>query len=337
MVQLLELKNIISRQLPKMPKEYIVKLVFDRNHECMAILRSSAHRIIGGICYRMYRDQRFAEIAFLAISQSEQYKGYGTRLMNKMKESMQKQGIEFLMTYADNSAIDYFQKNGFTKEYRMPQDRWKGYIKDYEGGTLMECYIDPKMDYSKVSEIIKRQTEFVHRKVSELCQNDRVYSENLEALAEPFRAGHDEEDVLRIDPRRIKGIAEAGWVPEDYEELKRTEERSFQIQCQNIYESMMKHKDIWPFKDPVSKEDVPNYYDIIKDPIDMRKIEEKIKGNQYKDREQFIKDIQRLFNNCRTYNQPDTLYYKCACNLEEFVRPLLQGLREKKHAESEDD
>ena len=29
---LLDLKNIFARQLPKMPKEYIVKLVFDRNH-----------------------------------------------------------------------------------------------------------------------------------------------------------------------------------------------------------------------------------------------------------------------------------------------------------------
>lgn len=29
---LIDLKNIFSRQLPKMPKEYIVKLVFDRNH-----------------------------------------------------------------------------------------------------------------------------------------------------------------------------------------------------------------------------------------------------------------------------------------------------------------
>ncbi len=29
----------------------------------------------------------------------------------------------------------------------MSQDRWKGYIKDYDGGTFMECYIHPKMDY----------------------------------------------------------------------------------------------------------------------------------------------------------------------------------------------
>ena len=37
---LTDLKNIISRQLPKMPKEYIVRLVFDKKHESMVILKS---------------------------------------------------------------------------------------------------------------------------------------------------------------------------------------------------------------------------------------------------------------------------------------------------------
>jgi histone acetyltransferase len=91
-------------------------------------------------------------------------KGYGTRLMNKFKgklstnsEEMQRKNIEYLMTYADNFALGYFRKQGFTKDYRMAPERWKGYIKDYEGGTMMECYIHPRLDYSRVSEIIKQQ------------------------------------------------------------------------------------------------------------------------------------------------------------------------------------
>ncbi len=38
---LTDLKNIISKQLPKMPKEYIVRLVFDRKHESMIIIKSN--------------------------------------------------------------------------------------------------------------------------------------------------------------------------------------------------------------------------------------------------------------------------------------------------------
>ena len=29
----------------------------------------------------------------------------------------------------------------------MKRDRWHGYIKDYEGATLMEFGIDPRVDY----------------------------------------------------------------------------------------------------------------------------------------------------------------------------------------------
>lgn len=90
---LMALKNIFSKQLPKMPKEYIVRLVFDRRHTSMALLRGDT--IIGGICYRPYFEQRFAEIAFCAVSGSEQVKGFGTMLMNNLKNIVQKQSLSF--------------------------------------------------------------------------------------------------------------------------------------------------------------------------------------------------------------------------------------------------
>lgn len=105
-----------------MPKEYIVRLVFDRRHYCLAI--TFENKIIGGICYRPYKEQRFAEIAFLAINGTEQVRGYGTLLMNHLKNFVQKQNIEYFLTYADNYAIGYFQKQGFSKTVAMPKDRY---------------------------------------------------------------------------------------------------------------------------------------------------------------------------------------------------------------------
>ena len=46
---------------------------------------------------------------------------------------------------ADNNAVGYFQKQGFTKEITLPRERWAGVIKDYDGGgatcgaTLCRC------------------------------------------------------------------------------------------------------------------------------------------------------------------------------------------------------
>ena len=119
LIRLIGLKSLFAKQLPKMPKEYIARLVFDRRHTSLALLdprrKYTDDEIIGGICYRAYPEMRFAEIAFCAVSASQQVKGYGTKLMNLLKMHAVKEGIEYMITYADNYAIGYFKKQGFTK------------------------------------------------------------------------------------------------------------------------------------------------------------------------------------------------------------------------------
>ena len=156
MVQLTTLKNIFSRQLPKMPREYIVRLVFDRNHRSLLLLKNGT-RVIGGISYRPFEEQHFAEIAFCAINAADQVRGYGTRLMNHLKEHVKTQGINYFLTYADNYAIGYFKKQGFSKVVSQPKTNWFGYIKDYDGGTLMECLIYTQFNYLKTASLIHKQ------------------------------------------------------------------------------------------------------------------------------------------------------------------------------------
>ena len=73
-LQLLEIELLfIILQLPQMPKEYIVRLVFDRNHKSVAAIKQG--RVIGGITYRPFKEQKFGEIAFCAVSTTEQVRG----------------------------------------------------------------------------------------------------------------------------------------------------------------------------------------------------------------------------------------------------------------------
>lgn len=80
---------------------------------------------MGGVCYRPNRNEGFIEIAFLAISSLEQVKGYGTRLMNKLKDHCKNNGLNYFLTYADNNAIGYFKKQGFSTFIKMKVDDWK--------------------------------------------------------------------------------------------------------------------------------------------------------------------------------------------------------------------
>ncbi|XP_062093917.1 histone acetyltransferase GCN5-like [Humulus lupulus] len=64
---------------------------------------------------------------------------------------------------------------GFTKEIHLEKDRWQGYIKDYDGGILMECKIDPKLPYIDLSTMIRRQRQAIDEKIRELSNCHIVY------------------------------------------------------------------------------------------------------------------------------------------------------------------
>lgn len=48
---------------------------------------------------------------------------------------------------------------GFSKEIKLSKAAYLGYIKDYEGATLMGCELNPKIKYTEFSHIIRKQKE----------------------------------------------------------------------------------------------------------------------------------------------------------------------------------
>ncbi|WJX84305.1 DeSI-like protein hag1 [Trifolium repens] len=318
MVWLIGLKNIFARQLPNMPKEYIVRLVMDRSHKSVMVIRRN--HVVGGITYRPYASQRFGEIAFCAITADEQVKGYGTRLMNHLKQyARDVDGLTHFLTYADNNAVGYFIKQGFTKEIHLEKDRWQGYIKDYDGGILMECKIDPKLPYTDLSTMIRRQRQAIDEKIRELSNCHIVYT------------GIDYQKKEAGIPKKIiddiPGLREAGWTPDQWGHSRfrtfggstdnATNLKHLTQLMRSLLKSMLEHADAWPFKEPVDARDVPDYYEIIKDPMDLKTMSKRVESEQYYVTfEMFVEDVKRMFSNARTYNSPETIYYKCATRLE---------------------
>ncbi|CDR46686.1 CYFA0S25e00936g1_1 [Cyberlindnera fabianii] len=57
-----------------------------------------------------------------------------------------------------------------------------------------------------------------------------------------------------------------------------------------------------PFLNRVPKRDAPNYYQIIKKPMDLNTILKKLKTFQYKSKTEFVDDVMLIWKNCFTYN-----------------------------------
>jgi histone acetyltransferase len=148
-----------------MPKSYIARLVYDRAHMSIVIVRKPL-AVVGGITYRPFKHRKFAEVVFCAVLSDEQAKGYGAHLMSHLKDYIKaSSNMMHLLTYADNSAIPYFKKQGFTKEITLDDSIWKGCIKDYEGGTLMQCSMLPRVRYLEVGRMLLKQKKCVRAKI----------------------------------------------------------------------------------------------------------------------------------------------------------------------------
>ncbi|XP_042430297.1 histone acetyltransferase GCN5-like [Zingiber officinale] len=94
----------------------------------------------------------------------------------------------------------------------------------------------------------------------------------------------------------------------------------------NLLKLMFEHPDAWPFKEPVDAREVPDYYDIIKDPMDLRTMSKRLESGQYYVTfEMFVADVKRMCGNARTYNSPETIYFKCANRLENFFTSKAQA------------
>lgn len=321
MMWLVGLQNVFSHQLPRMPKEYITRLVFDPKHKTLALIKDG--RVIGGICFRMFLPQGFTEIVFCAVTSNEQVKGYGTHLMNHLKEYHIKHNILNFLTYADEYAIGYFKKQGFSKDIKVPKVRYVGYIKDYEGATLMGCELNAKIPYTEFSIIIKKQKEIIKKLIErKQAQIQKVYP-GLSCF---------KEGVRYIPIESIPGIRETGWKPSIKDRGKEPKDpEQLHITLKTILQHVKSHQSAWPFMEPVKRTDAPGYYEVIKFPMDLKTMSERLKNRYYVTKKLFMADLQRIITNCREYNPPESEYFKCANLLEKFFYTKIKeaGLMER--------
>ncbi|XP_066571802.1 histone acetyltransferase KAT2B isoform X2 [Amia ocellicauda] len=319
MIWLVGLQNVFSHQLPRMPKEYITRLVFDPKHKTLALIKDG--RVIGGICFRMFPSQGFTEIVFCAVTSNEQVKGYGTHLMNHLKEYHIKHNILNFLTYADEYAIGYFKKQGFSKDIKVPKAKYVGYIKDYEGATLMGCELNPRIPYTEFSVIIKKQKEIIKKLIERKQAQIRKVYPGLSCF---------KEGVRQIPIESIPGIRETGWKPAGKGKEPKDPDQLYST-LKNILQHVKTHQNAWPFMEPVKKTEAPGYYQVIRFPMDLKTMTERLKNRYYTTKKLFMADMQRIFTNCREYNPPESEYYKCANLLEKFFYTKIKeaGLIEK--------
>jgi len=69
-----------------------------------------------------------------------------------------------------------------------------------------------------------------------------------------------------------------------------------------LINDIMKQGSAWPFLKPVTRNDAPDYHEIVKSPMDLGTIKYKLNSMVYTCNQEFFADLQQVFDNCFIYN-----------------------------------
>ncbi|XP_026119327.1 bromodomain testis-specific protein isoform X3 [Carassius auratus] len=87
-----------------------------------------------------------------------------------------------------------------------------------------------------------------------------------------------------------------------------------------VIKSLWRHQFSWPFRQPVDavRLNLPDYYTIIKNPMDMTTIKKRLENNYYWKAMECIEDFNNMFTNCYVYNRPGDDIVQMAQALEKL-------------------
>ncbi|KAK9466430.1 hypothetical protein V1512DRAFT_263594 [Lipomyces arxii] len=78
------------------------------------------------------------------------------------------------------------------------------------------------------------------------------------------------------------------------------------------------------FLNRVNKRDAPNYFNVIKNPMDLSTVMKKLKALQYRSKKEFVDDLMLIWDNCFLYNaDPQHYLRKHAAAMEKKTRQLI--------------
>eukprot|EP01111_Echinosteliopsis_oligospora_P017316 TRINITY_DN7457_c0_g2_i4.p1 TRINITY_DN7457_c0_g2~~TRINITY_DN7457_c0_g2_i4.p1 ORF type:complete len:659 (+),score=190.63 TRINITY_DN7457_c0_g2_i4:163-2139(+) len=103
------------------------------------------------------------------------------------------------------------------------------------------------------------------------------------------------------------------------------------LKAGEILTELWSHDHAWPFVKPVDPVElnIPDYFDIIKHPMDLGTIKSKLNSGAYENIKEFGEDVRLVFANTRTYNQPGSDVVYMANVLSDRFEPKYTSLEKE--------
>jgi histone acetyltransferase len=139
----------------------------------------------------------------------------------------------------------------------------------------MHCELHPCIVYTQFSGVIRKQKEIVKELILQKQQEMSKVHPGLTCFKEGIRT---------IPIESIPGLRDIGWrsVPRALRQSRSMDEsEDFEKLAMHfgvVLNAIRQHQASWPFLQPVSAAEVPDYYEHIKFPMDLRTMTERLKN-----------------------------------------------------------
>ncbi len=97
--------------------------------------------------------------------------------------------------------------------------------------------------------------------------------------------------------------------------------------CDQILLALKNSRDSAPFWKPVDPvaDGVPDYYSVVKKPMDLGTVQTKLHGRGYKSSDDFVADVRQVWANCKSFNGPG-FFYDLAASFEKMCETRFKSI-----------
>ena len=140
---------------------------------------------------------------------------------------------------------------------------------------------------------------------------------------------------LKADSNK-RGLPGTGSI-ECQKEKRQKIDRKGSSHCSTVLKSLTSHRYSWVFSKPVDPValNIPDYFTIISEPMDLGTIKSKLEKNIYSSIEEFATDVRLTFSNAMTYNPPNNDVHLMAKELSKVFEKKWKDLDKKLKCEED--
>jgi len=189
--------------------------------------------------------------------------------------------------------------------------------------------IDMTMIEGRIKNMTYRSEEELLADCKLMFSNCRLYNEEGSSIYE------DANLLERVLMTKARDMGLLGVPPGQTNKKAKKIAASLQQKIKSLYETLKDFRDAKGrqlsliFLKLPSKHEYPDYYDIIKRPLDLEKISAKIRNNTYTTLEDAVADFTLVFDNACKYNEPDSQIYKDSQTLARLAHQTVRHLSEE--------